>query len=105
MAVEELADYAKARMTELEKTKRLLIIVVAILVVSSSVLFVFSPQDRNTVATIMGTILLVLALGAIGASKFILKTPFGKIETGTDSPEPKNVEGERQLEGAPKIQA
>lgn len=84
MAVEQLAEYARTRLIELEKTKRLLILVVAVLVVTSSVIFVFSPGDRQGVAAMVGSVLLVLALGSIGASRFILKTPFASIETGDE---------------------
>jgi hypothetical protein len=85
MAVEHLAEYVKVRVAEHEKTKRLLIVVVAVLVVVSSFILVFAPAGKELPAAIIGTVLLVLALGAIGASRFILKTPFASIESGADA--------------------
>ena len=103
-AVEELGDYAKARMAELEKTKRLLIVVVAILMVCSSAIFVFAPENKNTVATIMGSVLLVMALGAVGVSKFLLKTPFGTIDTSGKAPTPEGSGTGDLAEDAPRAQ-
>ncbi len=103
-AVEELGDYAAVRMTELEKTKRLLIVVVAILVVCSSAIFVFAPENKNTIATIMGTVLLVMALGAVGVSKFFLKTPFGTIDTRGKASTPESGRTGDAAEDAPRAQ-
>ena len=60
---------------EKEKTKRVLIIVVFLLVIISAVTFVFAPKDRQYIAYIVGGILLILAFGAIGVYQFVIKLP------------------------------
>ena len=56
-----------------EKTKRLLIIVEFLLVVFAASAMLFAPNEKEKVTYIIGAILLVLALGIIGASKFVIK--------------------------------
>lgn len=70
-------DYTKEimllRIAEQEKTRRLLIIVTAILVIVAAVIMVFGPEERQGTNIIIGIILLVLGMGSIGASQFVIK--------------------------------
>lgn len=68
-------DVIQERIREKEKTKRLLIIVVFLLFVFSAFVFLFAPEGKEMRANIIGVALLVLAMGAIGAHKFMLKLP------------------------------
>lgn len=61
------------RITEQEKTRRLLIIVTAILVIVAAFIMVFGPEERQGTNMIIGIILLVLGMGSIGASQFVIK--------------------------------
>ena len=74
-------DYGIARFREREKTRRILIIVVAALVIAAGMEMVFAPEGRQIPAYIISPILLVLALGAIGVSRFVLKTPGAELKT------------------------
>ena len=70
-------DYTKEimllRIVEQEKTRRLLIIVTAILVIVAALIMVFGPEERQGTNMIIGIILLVLGMGSIGASQFVIK--------------------------------
>jgi hypothetical protein len=68
-----VGQYALERSREREKTKRLLIAVVAGLVALATICFLFAPAGKEKMGMIIGSILAVLALGAIGASNFIIK--------------------------------
>lgn len=72
-AVNNLTSFTIERMREREKTKRLLIVIVFFLMVLAVLIIFFAPPEKETMAYIFGASLLVLALGAIGASKFIFK--------------------------------
>ncbi len=72
-ATEGLADLALQRMMAREKTKRLLIGSVTLLILASMVATLFAPAGRETTGYVIGATLLVLALGAVGSSNFILK--------------------------------
>ncbi len=87
---QQALDYGIARFREREKTKRILIIAVTVLVIAFGIQMVFAPEGRETVAYIITPILLVLSLGAIGASRFVLKTPAAEIsvDESTDKEEP-----------------
>lgn len=80
-AVNNLAILSVERMREKEKTKRLLIIIVFLLVALAIVIMLFSPPEKESVAYVIGAVLIVLALGAIGAPKFALKLFGISIET------------------------
>lgn len=72
-AVNNLALLSIQRMQEQEKTKRILIISEVILVMFSIVIMLYGPAGKENISYIFGAILLVLALGAIGAQKFVFK--------------------------------
>ena len=59
-----------ALMKEREKTKRLLIGAAGLLFIVGAVVLVFAPQGRETISVILGGVLIVFALGAIGAATF-----------------------------------
>ena len=84
-AVDGLAQLSTERMREREKTKRLLIGSVTVLVIVAAVAMLFAPTGREPVGYVLGAVLLVLALGAIGASKFLLRVPGVVLDT-KDSP-------------------
>jgi hypothetical protein len=62
---------------EREKTKRLLIGAIVVLFLAASSFVLFAPPGREEIAIVLGAALLVLALGAIGASGFLLRLPGG----------------------------
>jgi hypothetical protein len=72
-AVNNLHDFAVERLRQKEKTKRMLMIGVFGLVTVATIILLFVPVIREKFAPIIGAILLVLALGAIGVSKFAFK--------------------------------
>lgn len=72
-SVAKLSDFATERLRQKEKTKRLLITGEFLLVAFAASIMLFAPKEKEKVAYIIGAILLVLALGAIGASKFVFK--------------------------------
>lgn len=81
-------DYGIARFRERERTKRILIIAVTALAIASGIQIVFAPEGREIVAWIISPVLLVLSLGAIGASRFVLKTPAAEISADESSDKP-----------------
>jgi len=69
-----------------EETKRHLIIAVVTLFIFSCISILFAPPNKEIIGYALGITLVILALGAlgaIGASKFILKIPIGSIEAQT----------------------
>lgn len=71
---QQALDYGIARFREREKTKRVMCILVAALVVVSGALILFAPAGREILSYFLSPIILVLALGAIGATRFTLRT-------------------------------
>ena len=71
---QQALDYGIARFQEREKTKRHLSALVALLVVAAGALVIFAPTGRETLAYVLSPVILVLALGSIGATRFTLKT-------------------------------
>ncbi len=76
-AIKQLAQVATAR----EKTKRLLIGAACTLFCVSALVVVFAPPEKEGLAYVLGAALLVVALGAIGASQFKFKIPGVSVET------------------------
>jgi hypothetical protein len=76
-----LGEIAKERIAQREKTKRLLIVMVSILFSLGTIVAVFAPQGKEVVGGALGGALIVLALGAIGASRFLLKLPGAYVDT------------------------
>jgi len=71
--VSNLREIAMERLRQKEKTKRTLIIGEFSLVAFAVSIMVFAPNEKERIGYIVGAILLVLALGAIGASRFVFK--------------------------------
>ena len=67
---------------ELERTKRLLIIVAAICVLAGSVLIVFAPTGKEGVSYAIAAVLAVLSLGAVGIQEFRIRTVGTEIASG-----------------------
>lgn len=81
VAEKALSLVVRERIVQREQTKRLLIAVVAGLFVVAVVAILFAPQGKEIVGWILGSVLIVLALGAIGASRFLLKVPGAQLNT------------------------
>ena len=75
---------------QLEKTRRILIIVAAVCLIIGAVLILFAPQGKENVSYIIALALIVLPLGAIGIQELRIKGFGIKIEGGT-----KALEGEK----------
>jgi len=79
-------DLAGVYLAQREKTKRLLIAAACFFLVVAALLVVFAPAERETLATVCGVALLVMALGAIGVTAFKLKLPGIQLDTtGSES--------------------
>ena len=77
---QQALDYGIARFREREKTKRLLIVIVSALITAAGFEMVFGPEGRQLPTSIVAPAFLLLALGAIGATKFALKLPAVEIK-------------------------
>jgi NADH:ubiquinone oxidoreductase subunit 6 (subunit J) len=84
-AVEYSKDIMLVRIAEKEKTRRLLIIISAVMVLIAAVIMAFGPEERQGANMIIGIVLLVFAMGSIGASQFVIKG--GGVEVGTKETE------------------
>lgn len=84
---QQAADYAQARLRERDKTQRTLIFAVTALAVFLGSVTVFAPEGRVGFAYITGAVVLVLALGAIRARRFLLKVPSVEINVPGDEKE------------------
>ncbi len=69
-------------MIEKEKTKRFLIFAAAALFIVAALMVVFAPEGRENAAYALGAVLLIIALGAIGATRFALKVPGIEVNAG-----------------------
>jgi hypothetical protein len=72
-AVESATQITLRRIAEKEKTRRLLIIISAILVIVAALIMAYVPEQRQATNMIIGIVLLVFAMGSIGASQFVIK--------------------------------
>ena len=80
-AVETLGQVVSER----EKTKRLLIGASCLFFIIAALVVVFAPTDKQNLAYALGAALVVMALGAIGASRFKLKLPGVSVETNNET--------------------
>jgi len=71
---QQALEYGIARLREREKTKRAMSVLVALLVVAAGALVLFAPTGRETLSYVLSPVILVIAIGAIGATRFTLKT-------------------------------
>jgi Flp pilus assembly protein TadB len=81
VAERALAGVAEQRIIQREKTKRFLIAVVCFLFVAAVLAVLFAPPGKEIMGYALGATLIVLAMGSIGASKFLLKVPGASIDT------------------------
>ncbi|RJG13550.1 hypothetical protein D3879_10010 [Pseudomonas cavernicola] len=80
-AVRALSEIMLTRIREKEKTKRLLIVVTFVLLAIAAFIPLFTPEGREANSYITSAVLAIMALGAIGATKFSIKTPAVEIES------------------------
>lgn len=73
--VQALGALAEKRLVEREKTKRLLIAAVVVLFIVGVVVMLFAPPGKEQLAYVIGSVLILLSVGAIGASRVILRVP------------------------------
>jgi hypothetical protein len=93
-AVDGLKEISMQRIAEQHKTRRLLIIITAVLVIFASCIMVFSPEEKQGTSTIIGIVLLVFAMGSIGASQFVIKAGGWEVST---------VEKQKPLNAKPQV--
>jgi drug/metabolite transporter (DMT)-like permease len=74
-----------------EKTKRLLIGAACVFFIVAALVVVFAPPEKQGLAYALGAALVVVALGAIGASQFKFKLPGVVVETGGADGEVKHI--------------
>lgn len=86
-------------LAERERTKRLLVGAACFFVIVAAFLVVFAPEDRETLANVCGVALVVVALGAIGVSKFKLKLPGIQLDTGGSASEREAENSEQESPG------
>lgn len=80
-AVDEAGKLARER----EKTKRLLIGAACLFLIVAALIVIFAPAGKENIAYFIGAALLIMALGAIGVTRFDINIPiFGKISTTDD---------------------
>lgn len=68
-------------LAERERTKRLLVGAACFFLIVAALLVVFTPEEKETLANVCGVALVVVALGAIGVSKFKLTLPCIQLDT------------------------
>lgn len=68
-------------MIEREKTKRLLIAASCVFLVVAAVVVIFAPAEKQQMSYILGAALLLMAMGAIGATRFKITVPGISIDT------------------------
>lgn len=68
-------------MIEREKTKRLLIGASCVFLIIAALLLVFAPAEKQQLSYILGAALLLMAMGAIGATRFKITVPGISIDT------------------------
>lgn len=82
---QQALDFVKACNAETEITRRILILAVTILIIAWGTWMIFAPEERAIASQVAGPILLVLALGAFGARRFLVKTPKLLIQASTST--------------------
>ena len=80
-AVKALSDIMLTRIKEKEKTKRLLIVVTFILLVFAAFIPLFTPEGKEINSYVTSAALIIMALGAIGATRFSIKAPGVEVES------------------------
>ena len=80
-AVEATARLTETRLVEHERTRRLLILGICFLFSIAALIAVFAPDGRERLAYVVSAVMVVLALGAIGARNFLLRVPGVQLDT------------------------
>ena len=78
---QQALNLASVYLSERERTKRLLVGAACLFFLVAALLVVFAPEEKETLANVCGVALVVMALGAIGVSKFRLKMPGIELDT------------------------
>ena len=81
-AVETLAQV----LAEREKTKRLLIGAACLLFIIAALVAVFAPSGKEGLSYALSAVLVVIALGAIGAAQFKVRLPGINVEANNGRP-------------------
>jgi hypothetical protein len=81
VAERALAEIAVQSIVQREKSKRFLMGAVCALVIAGIVAVLYAPPGKDVLGYWFGATVIVLALGAIGASRFLLKIPGVSINT------------------------
>jgi protein-S-isoprenylcysteine O-methyltransferase Ste14 len=76
-AIEKFADLAKER----EKTRRITLIVAAAFLIFGCSALLYCPNDKKMEGIIVGAVMIVLSLGAVGVSAFRVKLPYVEINS------------------------
>jgi len=94
---QQALNLAGVYLAERERTKRLLVGAACLFLIVAALLVVFAREEREILANVCGVALVVMALGAIGVSKFRLKLPGieldtreNRSDTQTEDTEPEN---------------
>lgn len=72
-------------MIEREKTKRLLIAASCVFLIVAALVVIFAPAEKQQLSYILGAALLLMAMGAIGATRFKITVPGVSIDTQAPS--------------------
>lgn len=80
LAVETLGQV----LAEKEKTKRLLIGAACLFFIIAALVIVFAPIEKQNLAYLLGAALMIIALGAIGATRSKIELPGVTIETNSN---------------------
>lgn len=80
LAVETLGQV----LAEKEKTKRLLIGAACLFFIIAALVIVFAPIEKQNLAYLLGAALMIIALGAVGATRSKIKLPGVTIETNSN---------------------
>lgn len=70
---QQAVDYALARFREREKSRRSLMWTSVLLFFAAQIPLVFAPEERHDFATLTSSVVMIFALGAIGAQRWIVK--------------------------------
>jgi hypothetical protein len=83
---------------EMERTKRLLIVVAAFCLIAGGALVVFAPQGKEGVSYVVAASIVILSLGAVGVQEFRIRTVGVQIEGGIKTLERSKREEAEQIE-------
>ena len=67
------------------KTKRMVLVIASVLLIFGCSALLYCPKDKKTEGIIIGAVMIVLALGAVGSTAFRIKLPTVEIQSGNQS--------------------